>query len=165
MSNTMNSSIGGTYDPPMNTITVTAPTSAAAAGAQLTSPGVGVWTGTAHAAYINPSTYNVTFSVPQIDIIKLHDMMGKEIVKLTNDGEVVWADPAMDENAAAQALSRSLQYSAELKSGITKKVKSDMRDTVFEEIIKIAEQKGSLTADDLTYLLEASKIIEKLKGG
>lgn len=87
---------------------------------------------------------------------------GKEIVRMNTDGTVTWAED-YDIDAAAEAFGRSLTYSAELKAGITRKVKTDMRDSVFEDLINIARDKGSLTADDLTYLLEASKIIEKLK--
>jgi len=52
-----------------------------------------------------------------------------------------------------------------MQAGITHGVKLRMRDSVFADLIEIAKEKGSLTADDLTYLLEASKIVEKLKGG
>jgi hypothetical protein len=43
-------------------------------------------------------------------------------------------------------------------------VKQRMRDAVFEELIDMAKSKGSLTADDLTYLQQAAKIMDKLKG-
>lgn len=39
-----------------------------------------------------------------------------------------------------------------------------MRDTVFEEMISLAKEKGSLTVEDLTYLHTAAKIMDKLKG-
>lgn len=156
------SSMGSTYIP----TPAPAPNLTIPPGSYLTSTGYGTaWNTAAGTAYINPTTYNVTFTIPPVDILKLQTITGKDIVRVTQDGEVIWADPEMNENEAAQALTRSMQQSAELKAGITKTVKSKMRDTVFEEIINIAKQKGSLTADDLTYLLEASKIIEKLKGG
>jgi hypothetical protein len=115
--------------------------------------------------YVNPITYNVSFTMPNADIMNVKNLAGKEIVRMTQDGEVIWADPEKNIDEAAQALGQALTYSAELKAGITKQVKAKMRDTVFEEIIAIAEGKGALTADDLTYLYEASKIMEKLKGG
>jgi hypothetical protein len=177
VSTTANSSIGGHYDPALNTVTAPAPTWAPPAGPTVgvtgsvltTGASYGTWnivgSGAGGAAYINPNTYSISYGAPPTDIMKLQNFTGKEIVKLTQEGKVIWTDPEMNEDEAAQAFGRSMQYSAELKAGITKTVKSQMRDTVFEEIINIAKQKGSLTADDLTYLLEASKIIEKLKGG
>lgn len=39
-----------------------------------------------------------------------------------------------------------------------------MRDMVFEELIDIAKENGPLSAEELTYILRASKIVEKLKG-
>ena len=86
-----------------------------------------------------------------------------EIVRLNKDGSVTWSDDiAVD--SAAEAFAKTLTLGAELAAGITQSVKYQMRDSVFEDIINIAREKGSLTADDLTYLLEASKIVEKLKG-
>lgn len=88
----------------------------------------------------------------------------QEIVKMKLDGSVEWRDD-IDIDAAAEAFSRSLILGAEQSAGITQRVKLEMRDSVFKDIINIAREKGSLTAEDLTYLLEASKIVEKLKGG
>jgi len=51
-----------------------------------------------------------------------------------------------------------------MAAGISDRVKYDARDSVFTELINIAKEKGPLSADDLTYFLEASKIMEKLKG-
>jgi hypothetical protein len=83
---------------------------------------------------------------------------------LNLDGSVTWAN-GIDIDAAAEAFGKSLHMSAEIQAGISKAVKLKMRDSVFEDLINIAKEKGSLTAEDLTYLLEASKIVEKLKGG
>ena len=89
---------------------------------------------------------------------------GTEIVRLNLDGTVTWAkDINIDE--AAVAFSKSISLGAEMRAGITEATKLKMRDSVFEDLINIAKEKGSLTAEDLTYLLEASKIVEKLKGG
>jgi hypothetical protein len=104
---------------------------------------------------MTPPTNIVTFSKPSTN---------QEIVKLNVDGSVTWAN-GIDVDAAAEAFGQSLQIGAELRAGITKTVKLKMRDSVFEDLINIAKEKGSLTAEDLTYLLEASKIVEKLKGG
>ena len=99
------------------------------------------------------------------DLIKFNNpTTSKEIVRVTNEGKVVWNEE-IDIDAAAEAFSRSISMGTELKAGITEKVKRDMRDSVFEDIIEIAKQKGSLNAEDLTYLLQAAKIMEKLKGG
>ena len=87
-----------------------------------------------------------------------------EIVRLNRDGTITWAN-GIDVDEAAEAFARSISMGAELQSGVTQGVKHRMRDSVFTDLIEIAKEKGSLTADDLTYLLEASKIVEKLKGG
>ena len=106
----------------------------------------------------------ITFSMPtRTNIVSLNDANGKEIVRINMDGSVTWAD-GIKIDEAAEAMSKSMSNAVELQAGITKAVKLRMRDSVFEDIIEIARQKGSLTADDLTYLLEASKIVEKLKG-
>lgn len=89
---------------------------------------------------------------------------GKEIVKLNMDGSVTWGND-INIDAAAEAFAQSLQLGAEMRAGISNAVKLKMRDSIFEDLISIAKEKGSLSAEDLTYLLEASKIVEKLKGG
>jgi len=88
----------------------------------------------------------------------------QEIVRLNLDGSVTWAN-GVNIDAAAESFGQSLQMGAEMRAGVSKAVKLRMRDSVFEDLINIAKEKGSLTAEDLTYLLEASKIVEKLKGG
>jgi len=124
-------------------------------------------TGTTTTYTYNPTTWQSTIFSPAAtsDILTISNHSGKELVRLTHEGKVVWADPEMNEEEAAQAFGRALSYSAELKAGITKQVKATMRDNIFEEIINIAKTKGSLTVDELTYMYEASKIMEKLKGG
>lgn len=116
------------------------------------------------AGTINVPSPTFTFTMsPATNIITLSNN-GQEIVRLNRDGTVTWAN-GIDIDAAAEAFGKSLTYSAELKAGITQGVKLRMRDSVFETLINIAKEKGPLSADDLTYLLESSKIIEKLKGG
>lgn len=88
---------------------------------------------------------------------------GKEIVRLNNDGTVEWPN-GIDISEGAEAFGKAMELGAELKAGITHGVKTRMRDDIFETLINIAKEKGSLTADDLTYFYESSKIIEKLKG-
>lgn len=106
----------------------------------------------------------ISFSMPpKTSIVSFTDTSGKEVVRINLDGTVTWSDGIKIDEAAA-AMAKSLSLSTELYAGITKAVKLRMRDSVFEDIIEIAKQKGSLTAEDLTYLLEASKIVEKLKG-
>jgi len=104
------------------------------------------------------------YSAASANIVRFHNSTNKEIVRLNADGSVTWNDEIkIDE--AAEAFSQSLRVGAELSSGITKRVKLEMRDSVFNDIIAIAKEKGPLSAEDLTSLLEASKIVEKLKGG
>lgn len=110
------------------------------------------------------SPFTFSYAQPAVtNIISLRNSNG-EIVVLNTDGSVTWAD-GIQIDEAAEAFSKSLSLSAEISSGITKKVKQEMRDTVFNEIISIAKEKGPLTADELTYLLQAAKIMDKLRGG
>ncbi len=113
------------------------------------------WTGT----FTYPSNYNIK-ATPW----SFMDSNGAIIVTLENDGSVEWANDEIKITEAAEALSKSMQLGGELAAGITQGVKNRMRDSVFGELINIAKEKGSLTAEDLTYLLAASKIMEKLKG-
>lgn len=133
--------------------TYTIPSAAGISGSILT-PGSGISSGTwatASTPYVRPGAFSISDA-------------GKEIVTLNKDGSVIWNED-IDIDKAAEAFSKSLVLGAELAAGITKTVKLKMRDSVFEDLIKIAEDKGSLTAEDLTYLLSASKIVEKLQGG
>jgi len=99
---------------------------------------------------------------PAANVLKLSNA-GKEIVTLNKDGSVTWHDE-ININEAADAFAKSLSLGAEHMAGITQGVKQRMRDSVFNDLIEIAKEKGSLSADDLTYLLSAAKIMEKLKG-
>ncbi len=76
---------------------------------------------------------------------------------------VYWSKD-IDIDEAATAFGKSIQLGAEISVGITYGVKQRMRDVVFEEIISMAQEKGSITAEELTYLHKAAKIIDKLKG-
>jgi len=123
----------------------------------------GSWAQSNYSIGVSPSS---TFSLGDGDaapIISIHGgTPSREIVRLNKDGSVSWA-AGIEIDEAAKALSDSIQLSAESAAGIVQGVKLRMRDSVFEDIIGIAREKGALTADDLTYLLEASKIVEKLK--
>lgn len=119
--------------------------------------------GAFYAPYLPNS--GVVFGTSGFDghIMRINDADGKELVKLMNDGTVKWTDEDnVDE--AAKSFARMLKLGVEASAKITNKVKLDMRDSVFNDIIEIAKMKGALTAEDLTHLLEASKIVEKLKG-
>lgn len=107
-----------------------------------------------------------TTSLPPEYLVAFFDTSGSEILRVEPDGTVIWkggisADTLTD---AQNALSRSINLSLEAKVGITEGTKRRIRDQVFDEIIGFAKERGALTADDLTFMLESSKIIEKLKG-
>lgn len=113
------------------------------------------------AATINPAGYiNTTYSKDFV----FYGNDGREIVRLNSDGSITWKN-GYQVDEAAENFGRMMKLGAEMAVGITARVKHDMRDSVFEDLIEIAKQKGSLSAEDLTYLLNASKIVEKLKGG
>lgn len=109
-------------------------------------------------------TGNITASASyQSSAISISSNAGKEIVRLNKDGTVTWND-TINVDEAAKAFSESISIGAEMSAGITYAVKQRMRDAVFDELIEMAKDKGSLTADDLTYLHKAAKIMDKLKG-
>ena len=96
-------------------------------------------------------------------IISFHKSNGSEIVRVNKDGSVTWSS-GIEINEAAEAFAKAISIGAEMRAGITQSVKYRMRDSVFADLIEFAKEKGSLTAEDLIILLEASKIVEKLKG-
>jgi hypothetical protein len=105
-----------------------------------------------------------TFHVQQpANILTINGHNQQEIVRITKDGEVIWAN-GFEVNEAAEAFASSLHLSTEIAAGIRYSTKQKMRDAVFEEMISMAQEKGSLTADELTYLWQAVKIMDKLKG-
>ncbi len=87
-----------------------------------------------------------------------------EVVRVTPEGKVVWAN-GINVDEAAAAFGNSLSLGTEIAAGITNKVKREMRDSVFADLINLARENGSLTDIDLTNFWEASKIMEKLTGG
>lgn len=113
--------------------------------------------------YSNGVIPNYAISQHAASVICVNDSNGKELVRLNRDGTVEWREGAkIDE--AAEAFGKSLKIGAEIAAGITEKVKRNIRDTVFEEMIKVAEEKGSLTPDELTFMHKAIKIMDKLQG-
>ena len=106
---------------------------------------------------------NFTFNSSPPSIVSFFSSNNREIVKLNLDGSVTWAN-GIKIDEAAEAFSKSFTIGGELAAGITAGAKSRMRDSIFSDLIEIAKEKGSLSSEDLTYLLQASKIIEKLKG-
>jgi hypothetical protein len=95
--------------------------------------------------------------------ISISSNTGKEIVRLNRDGTVTWNDE-IDVDEAAKAFALSISLGAEMVAGITYAVKQRMRDAVFDELIEMVKDKGTLNVDDLTYLHKAAKIMDKLKG-
>ena len=112
--------------------------------------------------YTTSAMNSISISQPP-NVMSIRSPNGKDIVTIENDGTITWAD-TIDVDAAAEAFGQVLTLSVEMRAGITNTVKSRIRDSVFEDLISIAQDKGSLTAEDLTYLLRSSKIMENLKG-
>lgn len=125
--------------------------------------GGGYTTGLTNGLYASGITINS--SVPS-HLVAFYDHNGAEILRVEPDGTVIWKNGVTEEaiTEAQNALSRSINLTVESKAGIVEGTKRRIRDQVFEEIIEFAKQRGALTADDLTFMLESSKIIEKLKG-
>jgi len=109
------------------------------------------------------SSYVFSSSATDKTLLTIYSAAGKELVRLNKDGSVEWA-PEVDVNEASRQFEKMLNFSVENKLGISHALKCKIRDQVFEDVIRFAKEKGALTADDLTFMLESSKIIEKLKG-
>lgn len=114
-------------------------------------------------SWITPHNTSSTISSLSGSIVLNSSSNNKEIVRLNADGSVQWNDN-VDVDDAAKAFGESLKIGAEMAAGITESVKRSIRDTIFEEMIEIAKEKGSLTPDELTYMYKATKIMDKLKG-
>lgn len=114
----------------------------------------GLYNGTGGASISTPTSSTV---------LTIYGSNKAELVRINNDGTVTWQDDVLVDEAA-NSFAQSLNIGAEKAAGITYGVKQRMRDAVFEEIISMAKEKGSLTSDDLTYLWQAAKIMDKLKG-
>jgi hypothetical protein len=126
------------------------------------SGGGAIGTGNIMPSYTTAAINGISISQPP-NVMSIRAPNGKDIVTVENDGTITWAD-TINIDEAAEAFGQVLTLSVEMRSGITSAVKSRIRDSVFEDLISIAQDKGSLTAEDLTYLLRSSKIIENLKG-
>jgi hypothetical protein len=125
---------------------------------------IGTGLGAIYPGYVTTnyqSSYN-TRMVSEKDHIKFINSAGVEIVRLNNNGSVVWANGIVPDEAI-DSFRSSLEIAAEQKVGIHMGTKHRMRDSVFKDLIEVARDKGPLSAEDLTYLLEASKIVERLK--
>lgn len=85
----------------------------------------------------------------------------KEIVRIEVSGKVIWAN-GVDVDEAAQAFAKSMHIGAEMAAGLTEYAKRAIRDKLFAEIIDFAKEKGPLSAHDLQYIFDATKIMEKL---
>jgi hypothetical protein len=176
---TLTSSAGGT---PSWTPATAATTGYATSGYITSMPAYGTTytTTTGTSTYTIPYTVSPTFTVPGYgyssigmgsmftmasppDILTISNG-GKEIVRLNKDGTVTWANNEIKIDEAMEAFAQTLGMSAEMAAGVTNSVKLRMRDSVFEDLISIAKEKGPLSAEELTYLLSASKIVEKLRG-
>lgn len=116
----------------------------------------------ASSPWISNTNFSPYIQTQPTHIISVKSSAGQPVVTLNQDGTVTWA-AGVEVNEAAEMFSQMLTLSVESKASITARVKRDIRDQVFEEIIEISKLSGSLTTDELTYMLESSKIIEKLK--
>jgi len=111
---------------------------------------------------LNPSP---VVSISSMHLLAIYKPNTNElVVKINNDGSVVWTNNEMNIDEAVKSLSTALTRSAELVAGVTEGTRMRMRDLVFEELIEIAKLKGSLDSEDLILLLRSAKIVDKLKG-
>lgn len=94
-------------------------------------------------------------------LLTLYDSKGTPILSVDKSGVVTWK-AGYEIDQAAEAFAQAMQSGVEKSVGITSAIKSRMRDSVFNDLIAIAKEKGPLSTKELEYLLSASKIIERL---
>lgn len=158
-----------TVSPANQTVNALAPTypgltniTSAIKPGQIYSAGTGVGFGSVQ--FPAPKPVFVLGSKSDDFAMKFFDNTGnKEICILMNDGSVKWPN-GINVDAASDAFANSIEVAVSKQAGITEGVSQRLRDSIFEDIISIAKEKGPLSSDDLTFMLQSSKIMEKLKG-
>jgi hypothetical protein len=115
-------------------------------------------------AYITNTTLkrSVEFQVGH-DMIKIYNKDGSTLLTVDYDGKVTWHD-GIQIDEAAEAFSQVIWLSAEQSSRVTSAVKRKIRDTIFEELLEIAKEHGTLTPEDVEYTYKCCKIMDKLNG-
>ena len=102
-------------------------------------------------------------TIANVPILTICNAQNKEIVRIESDGAVIWPN-GVDIESAAVIFGNSLKLGVEYAAGITDSVRSDIKRNIYNEIIEECKSKGFLTVDDLTYLQEATKIVDNLRG-
>lgn len=97
------------------------------------------------------------------DIIKIYNKDGFTLLTVDYDGKVTWHD-GIQIDEAVEAFSQVIWLSAEQTSRVTSAVKRKIRDKIFEELLEIAKEHGTLTAEDVEYTYKCCKIMDKLNG-
>jgi len=123
----------------------------------------GAYTNVSQGAAASFSNHTLQFHRPG-SLMVIIDSNNKDVVTLNDDGSVTWNNPDADKNEVSKAFADVLMLSSEQKANINRRVKEMMRDVMFQEMISLAEEKGTLTATELTYLWKSAKIMDKLKG-
>jgi hypothetical protein len=86
---------------------------------------------------------------------------GEEIVRLRNDGKVVWKNGVqLDEGV--KAFSSLLRLGVAESAGVGASVREEIRNQVYADLIAMAKEKGSLTEEDLTFDRDSCILVEKL---
>jgi hypothetical protein len=86
---------------------------------------------------------------------------GEEIVRLRNDGKVVWKNGVqLDEGV--KAFSSLLRLGVAESAGVGASVREEIRSQVYADLIAMAKEKGSLTEEDLTFDRDSCILVEKL---
>jgi hypothetical protein len=86
---------------------------------------------------------------------------GEEIVRLRNDGKVVWKNGVqLDEGV--KAFSSLLRLGVAESAGVGASVREEIRNQIYADLIAMAKEKGSLTEEDLTFDRDSCILVEKL---
>lgn len=96
------------------------------------------------------------------DILNIVDQNAEKILTITEDGDVIWHQPAKA-NEATELLINSLHLTMERYAGI-KKTRQQWERGIRNGLRKAVEREGKLTAEDIDNVFKKVKMIEKLRG-
>lgn len=121
--------------------------------------GAGIGNGVSASKYYNNKA-NITVAGKGF-CIAISGEDGEEIVRLRNDGKVVWKNGVqLDEGV--KSFSSLLRLGVAESAGVGASVRREIREQVYADLIAMAKEKGSLTEEDLTFDRDSCILVEKL---
>jgi len=140
---------------------VTAAASHVHTGATNSASGVGVSSAKFSGSGIFSSMDHSRISVGAGSLITMFNSNNEEVVRLREDGIVIWKH-GINIDDATRAFSIALRQGAVVCSGVGAIARTEIRSEIYANLINLAKEKGSLTIDDLTFDRDSCILVEKL---